>query len=119
MKSEWGHKRSGRPLSKLQHEALCPGESHAGEDAVDAGSAQVEVVSARAVADDEAVRRPRLQPSADVDGDDRAAGGVERSSGRGARAEPDPLLDVAPRGCDEGATPGHLREHPRAVDPPG
>src|SRR5829696_6355917 len=38
------------PLLKLQHEALRPGESHAGEDAVDAESAQVEVVNARAVA---------------------------------------------------------------------
>ena len=49
------------PLLQLQHYALRPCVFHAGENAIEAGSAQVEVVNARPVADDESVRHPSLQ----------------------------------------------------------
>src|SRR5215213_5913285 len=49
------------PFLQLQHEGLRAGELDTGQDPVEAWSAQVEVVNARAVADDEAVRRPSLE----------------------------------------------------------
>jgi hypothetical protein len=49
------------PLFELQQEALRPRESHTGENAIEAGPAQMEVVNARAVADDKAVRSSSLQ----------------------------------------------------------
>src|SRR6266699_1771614 len=49
------------PLLQAQHEALRSDEFHAREYAVETGSAQVEVVNIRAVADDKAVRRSGLQ----------------------------------------------------------
>src|SRR4051794_33855409 len=80
------------PLLQPQHEALGAGERDAGEHAVEAGPAQVEVVHARPVADDEAVSRPGLQcrdllaaaGQADREaGPDRAVDGLRRG-GRAA-----------------------------------
>jgi hypothetical protein len=58
---ECGSDEAVASLLQPQHEALRPGVFHAGEDPIEAAPAQMEVVNARAVADDKAVRPPSLQ----------------------------------------------------------